>query len=180
MTKQLITFFLFFSFFAATSQVEKIKQTIINCSRISENDTLIITNELEKHNLTVPLGWTGEFMGELPMLNLVNNTTKDTFAIFAYTAWDSYPKGELFDTIKFINPKAKFTKIKIEGHDFLMFTQLSPTKRLKLELMFHVDTTESFENRWVWTFQLFSPIQEVPEEIICDLKYIILQFIKWE
>ena len=157
------------------SQTELIANTIKTCdnSQNIESDSSIQYPNSKK-SLHLPKNWTGKFEGELPMLIASTEKDSNTFSLRAFQAWDVYSKDELFEIIKKDHPE--HNEFDYLNHHILIHKTEGAIGRY--ELYFHVDESKESENSWMWHFVFYIRSIEQNTDLICQLNYLLLQFIK--
>ncbi len=160
------------SLFDGISQISEMKELFESC----ETESIITDRKLDfprtESQLTLPLNWTGEFKGELPMLIAKKQIGNDVFVLRAMNPWNVDSREGFENQLK--EWHAKHTYLKMAETDFFMYLD---EERSQYRLVFHIDNSKEYENRWIWDFYLNVNPKSNPE-LICEIKKIVIQFVE--
>ena len=156
------------------AQLKSIANELTACNKYTENRTGTKINFPNSKNfLRLPNKWEGSFQGDNPRLIAQKTTDSISFFVKAYQVWDTFPKGELFEFLKEDN--SAFYDFEYLNHHFLI------TKDLEgdiCKIIWHVDESIEFKNRWMWTFEFKINSITNNSNILCDYHSIIIQIMK--
>lgn len=138
-----------------------------NCS--APDSIRIVVSEFYPLELKLPIGWEGDFEGDLPYLHIKKRMTSKSCQIRLGAAYDS---SGIFDWAQESFDPDTFEIITIKGKRVLIE---KPVERPSYLITFYQDPGS--DDLWVWRLEILGSIGH-EAEVICDVTFILEQLIK--
>ncbi len=155
------------------SQVDQLKESLERCVVSSIQTDIKIKFPHSENQLKLPIGWTGEFIGESPMLVARKQIGTKIFKLRVTNPWNVDTREGFENQMK--EWHSNNIKLKIAGTDFFMYLD---EERDQYRLIFHIDDSKEYENRWIWDFYLNIKPDADNQDLICEIKKIVIQFVE--
>ena len=163
--------FYFITIFICNAQDNNISELFENCKNYSVKDSISIFDKYNNFTLRLPKKWNGEFKGDMPSL-------------FAYKALDSskiWLRGHTSYNVLDDNNKIKKNDPNFVGINFIESQEVLIIEFPKTDNERSIHGYEfNYKNEktgWVWKFYLSTYKENLTSNDICEIKYIIKQFI---
>lgn len=133
------------------------------------DSTRTVFTEFHPLSLELPIGWEGEFEGELPVLKVKKEINNKSYRLRLSSAYDA---SEIFDWAQEHFDPNSFEIITFRERKILIE---HPTDRTTYMLSFYHDPNS--DNLWVWRLQIGGALGN-EEQVKCDLSFLLEQLIK--
>ena len=146
---------------------------MIACDETEVKTEKILELPKSKNVLHLPLGWTGEFKGELPRLEAIKSNNSENIKLMVSNPWNADTREGLDNNLRSRFPKNIY--VNLADTKFILYID----EKLNLfRMQFHEDESDSYKNRWTWDFYINYEAAMKNDDYICELKSIIVQFVE--
>lgn len=172
MRTQIQILFYFLTIFISNAQSKNISKLFQNCNDYKINDSISIFDKYHNFTLRLPKQWNGEFKGDTPSLLAYKKSGSSKIWLRQNTAYD----------VQDDNNERKKSDPNFIGINFIESQEIVIIEHSKIDDERSIHGYEfDYKNErtgWVWKFYLTTFKEEINSNDICEIKYIIKQFIQ--